>query len=125
MSPLYEEARPTALGYRETDPETVARYRNQVRIVDVREPEEFDAELGHIPGAELVPLATVRAHFHRDDPEELIVLVCRSGGRSGVAAQQLSSMGFTHLINMAGGMLEWNAARLPVERPRHAEARGY
>lgn len=126
MSPLWNESVPTSLGYREADPETVARYRDQVRIVDVREPEEWDGELGHIPGAELVPLPTVRAHFQRHDENQLIVLVCRSGGRSGRAAEQLSGMGFTHLINMAGGMIQWNAARLPVERDEPlAAARGF
>lgn len=125
MNRLWNEARPTAEGYREADPETVAHYRNQVRIVDVREPEEFDAELGHVPGSELVPLATVRAHFQRGDDDQLIVLVCRSGGRSGRAAEQLVSMGYRHVINMAGGMIQWNAARLPVEREPQLAARGF
>ncbi len=39
----------------------VARREAHVRVVDVREPDEFHGELGHIPGAELVPLATVEA----------------------------------------------------------------
>jgi rhodanese-related sulfurtransferase len=42
--------------------------------------------------------------------------VCRSGGRSGRVAAYLASEGFTRVMNMVGGMLSWNAARLPVER---------
>jgi rhodanese-related sulfurtransferase len=50
------------------------------------------------------------------DRNQEIVVVCRSGGRSGRAAAALAAMGFKHIINMSGGMLAWNAAGLPVER---------
>jgi rhodanese-related sulfurtransferase len=42
--------------------------------------------------------------------------VCRSGGRSARAAEELARRGFRHLYNLRGGMLAWNEARLPVER---------
>lgn len=85
------------------------------RIVDVREPDEFDGPLGHIEDAELVPLATVAAAasgWARDRP---LVVVCRSGARSGRAAAQLAAMGFD-VYNLTGGMTAWNAAGLPVVR---------
>lgn len=120
MKTLFHEARPTPYGYRETDPTVVHRHLGEARLVDVREPGEYWGELGHVQGAELVPLSTVRAHFQRGDQDELIVLVCRSGGRSGQAASVLADMGFRSVINMQGGMLEWNAAGLPVERAASA-----
>ncbi len=86
------------------------------RLIDVREPSEFTGELGHIAGATLVPLATVTARASEWSKTEEILLVCRSGGRSGQAAQALTRMGFGKVMNMTGGMLAWNAAGLPVER---------
>lgn len=94
----------------------VARRDAQVRVVDVREPDEFHAELGHIAGAELVPLASVEAAakgWRREDP---MIMVCRSGRRSLQAAELLIGLGFGGVKNMRGGMLEWNAAHLPAER---------
>lgn len=94
---------------------TVAAHQPK-RVIDVREPSEFTGELGHIPGAELVPLATL-PDAARDWPRDgELIIVCRSGGRSTNAAQQLTALGFEHVINMAGGMLAWNDAGLPCER---------
>ena len=87
-----------------------------VTIVDVREPHELTGELGHIPGAEHVPLASVESAARTWDREQEIVLVCRSGARSGRAAAALSSAGFARAMNMVGGMRAWNEAKLPVER---------
>jgi rhodanese-related sulfurtransferase len=113
---LYETAAPTRAGYRDVPPAAVARARGTVRIVDVREPHELTGELGHIPGVERAPLATVAARAAGWDPQEEIVLVCRSGGRSARAAEVLVRAGFRHVMNLAGGMLAYNAAGLPVAR---------
>jgi rhodanese-related sulfurtransferase len=48
--------------------------------------------------------------------DEELLLVCRSGGRSGQVAQALARAGFSKVMNLAGGMVAWNAAGLPVER---------
>ena len=45
-----------------------------------------------------------------------LVLICRSGGRSAKAALALMALGFTQVASLRGGMLGWNAMRLPVER---------
>ena len=90
--------------------------RESARIIDVREPDEFTGDLGHIPGAELVPLATIgqaAASWDRDKP---MILVCRSGGRSGRAASALVAAGFRRVMNLTGGMLAYTAAGLPVAR---------
>jgi len=116
--PLYRNSAAHADGFRDIDPLTLHAHRGDVRVVDVREPEEFWGDLGHLPGATLVPLATVAsmAHEQKWHPADEIVLVCRSGGRSGRAARQLVSLGFQRVINLRGGMLAYSAAGLPVER---------
>lgn len=100
----------------DVDPAFVTAHRGSVALVDVREPDEFTGELGHVPGAELVPLATLPDAAACWNPEREVVLVCRSGGRSARAAIALAGRGFRHLYNLRGGMLAWNDARLPVER---------
>lgn len=86
------------------------------RVIDVREPSEWSGDLGHLPEAELVPLASL-AHAAREwDRDATLIMVCRSGGRSGAAQRQLRQMGFTAVINLVGGMLAVNAAGLPVHR---------
>ncbi|MDG1478921.1 MAG: MBL fold metallo-hydrolase [Myxococcota bacterium] len=103
----------TADGIPEVDIRWVNDSAGQHRLVDVRQPEEFTGELGHIAGAELVPLASLdagAAQWKRDEP---IVVLCRSGGRSGRAAQVLEGLGFSRVASMTGGMLAWNTAGLP------------
>lgn len=91
----------------EVGPAWVAAHLSDLRIIDVRETAEFHGPLGHIHGAELVPLGTLgeaAADWSRD---EKLVLVCRSGGRSGRAAVLLESMDFKHVASMRGGMMVW------------------
>jgi len=113
---LYRNSAAHADGFRDADPLLLEEHLEDAHIVDVREPHEFSGELGHIPGADLVPLATIPVAARKWDPTEAIVVVCRSGGRSGNAARQLVQMGFQKVINLRGGMMAWNAAGRPVER---------
>ena len=113
---LFDLARPNPAGYRDLSVADVTLPPDGVRLVDVREPSEFSGELGHIPGAALVPLAGVLARAGEWSREEPILLVCRSGGRSGSAAQALRNAGYARVMNLVGGMLAWNAAGRPVER---------
>lgn len=104
------------VGYRDLDAATLAEIRESVTLIDVREAHEFTGELGHVPGSRLVPLATV-LDASRDWPREHdLVMICRSGNRSGRAAQALANAGFMRVMNLTGGMLAWNAAGLPIER---------
>jgi len=116
MNVLFENAAPHPSGYRDIDPARVAAAREQIRIVDVREPAEYTGELEHIPGAELVPLGTIDDAAKSWNREQELVIVCRSGNRSGRAAALLASMGFRQVMNMTGGMLAWNEAHLPTAR---------
>jgi len=90
-------------------------------ILDVREPEEFDGELGHIRGAVLVPLKDLPARAAEFDSykDRSVVVVCRAGVRSTTGAAILTGLGFEHVANMKGGMLDWNDQRLEVERRTH------
>jgi rhodanese-related sulfurtransferase len=112
---LFDSASPHPEGFREIDVQTFAARRGQARVVDVREPAEFTGELGHIPGAELVPLATVEKAAAGWPRDQELALVCRSGGRSGKAAGLLTRLGFTRVVNLRGGMMAWQAAGLPSE----------
>ncbi len=79
------------------------------RIIDVRQPIEFNGELGHIEGAELIPLDGLRAAAEDMSRDEALLFVCRSGNRSRMACELFAEMGFRHLTNLAGGMIGWNA----------------
>jgi glyoxylase-like metal-dependent hydrolase (beta-lactamase superfamily II)/rhodanese-related sulfurtransferase len=102
--------------FADVDPMFVSVNRDQVMLIDVREPQEFTGELGHVPGARLVPMTQLRDASAAWDHDAEIILVCRSGGRSAQAATELAKRGFRHLYNLRGGMIAWNAAELPVER---------
>jgi rhodanese-related sulfurtransferase len=116
MTNLSVASRVRADGVREVSPDDVHAARGSVTLIDVREPHEFTGELGHIPGAKLVPLGTVEEAATAWPKEDEIVVVCRSGARSGRATALLSSMGFARVYNMAGGMLAYGEQKLPVER---------
>jgi len=92
------------------------RNAGAVRIVDVREADEFTGPLGHPRGAELVPLGALEEAAKGWDREQPMVIVCRSGGRSGKAALWLESKGFKRVASLQGGMTAWNEQKLPVER---------
>lgn len=84
-------------------------------IVDVREPSEFQE--GHIQGAKLAPLGSVEQGIAGIARDREIVLVCRSGRRSGKAQELLTARGYTRLQNMEGGMLAWERNGYPVVKP--------
>lgn len=88
--------------------EEVNEYVNRhpdVSIIDVRETEEVKA--GKIPGAVNIPLGLLEFRLQDIDRSKEHILVCRSGNRSGMAARLLDDKGFD-VVNMDGGMLEWN-----------------
>lgn len=87
-------------------------------LVDVRQPEEYRGELGHIAGSRLVSLREFpeRASELTALKDREIVTVCRVGVRSATAAAILTGLGCDRVWNLKGGMLEWNDRHLPVER---------
>jgi len=87
-------------------------------VLDVREPDEWNGELGRIPGAHHLPLGELRARLGDLPRDRPIVAVCRSGGRSAEASLILEQAGFTRAANMNGGMLRWHALGLPADGPQ-------
>jgi glyoxylase-like metal-dependent hydrolase (beta-lactamase superfamily II)/rhodanese-related sulfurtransferase len=87
-------------------------------LLDVRQPEEFTGELGHVPGARLIPLGELPARLGEIalQKHETVVTICRSGARSARSAALLRQAGFTDVVNMAGGTLAWRRQGFPVER---------
>jgi glyoxylase-like metal-dependent hydrolase (beta-lactamase superfamily II)/rhodanese-related sulfurtransferase len=79
-----------------------------VHVLDVREPHELQGELGHLPGAENVPMAHVLEQTARWDKGRPLLVVCRSGRRSREVCEQLAELGFTKLWNLRGGMLDYH-----------------
>lgn len=79
-----------------------------VFILDVRQPEEWNDH--HIPDTTLIPLGELNARLSELPRDQEIVIVCRSGNRSGQARDILRAAGFTQVTSMAGGLNQWRAA---------------
>ena len=75
-------------------------------LIDVREPHEH--ALAHIPGARLIPLATLAGAMSTLDPGRPLLVHCKAGGRSATAVRQLVAAGFVDTWNVAGGILRWS-----------------
>lgn len=89
-------------------------------LLDVRQPEEH-AEV-RASDSVLLPLGSLQSRLgelaqYKDKP---VVVICRSGRRSGLAVQQLQQAGFILAVNVAGGMNSWQEAGLPVRRGAQA-----
>ena len=81
-------------------------------LIDVREPGEW--QQGHAPGATHIPLALLSARLTSLPRDRDILVICRSGNRSGVARDLLVRAGFERTTNVAGGMIAWQRHGLPV-----------
>jgi len=99
---------------------------SETLMIDIRELPEY--RQGHIPGAVLAPRGLLEFEIHglvertSTDPgiapeDRDIVLYCGTGGRSALAAQTLDAMGYRNVRSMAGGIVAWAAAGLPVDKP--------
>jgi rhodanese-related sulfurtransferase len=95
-------------------------------LIDIREPAEFSR--GHIPGAELSPRGLLEFEIHAlvertatdssvTAENRQIVLYCGTGGRSALAAETLTNMGYRNVTSMDGGIVAWAAAGLPIDLP--------
>ena len=76
-------------------------------LVDVREPDEWEA--GHAPGAHHLPMMEVPARMAEIPADSEVVVVCRSGGRSGQVVSYLMGNGWENVRNLDGGMQSWAA----------------
>lgn len=75
-------------------------------IVDVRREDEFAS--GHIPGAVLIPNESIGTDKPAElpDPDQIILVYCRSGNRSAQASQKLADLGYTNVFDF-GGIMTW------------------
>jgi rhodanese-related sulfurtransferase len=78
----------------------------RVRLIDVREPVEF--ETARVEGAELLPLSRFNEWAGALDPAEELVVMCHHGVRSAHVCAVLARHGFTNLSNLAGGIDRWS-----------------
>ena len=118
------------MSFRDVDAaEGVALAREGYRVIDVREPSEWDA--GHVVGATLLPLAEVEQRVgevvpNRDTP---LLVHCAVGGRSSRAASRLVQLGYTNVVNMKAPITEWKGKGGDWEEPAQlldpAEQRRY
>ena len=81
-----------------------ARAAGPVRVVDVRQPEEYEA--GHVPGAKLIPLADVVARVGEIPAEGPLYVICQTGSRSQRAADYYRNLDI-EAYNVAGGTKAW------------------
>ncbi|HEU0306817.1 MAG TPA: rhodanese-like domain-containing protein [Lysobacter sp.] len=108
----------------EIAPEALASAPADAVLIDVREPAEFAT--GHLPGAINVPRGVLEFEIEAHpavggttepglaDRQRPIVVYCRSGGRAALAAMSLQQLGFADVRSIAGGIMGWSAAGLPV-----------
>lgn len=102
-------------GVLDIDPQELWTRKEEVLAVDVRRPDEYTGELGHMPGSQHIVLDQLAAHIDDLPTNKTIVFICRSGQRSARATQFAQSHGLKSVYNMKGGMLLWNQMGLTVE----------
>jgi rhodanese-related sulfurtransferase len=111
----------TASRVREVSPAELkaALDRGEVTLIDVREPAEHAGE--RIAGARLMPLGAFDPAKAREYAAgKMLVLHCKSSGRSGKAAKSLLAAGAEEACHLCGGIDAWKQAGLPVERDANA-----
>lgn len=85
-------------------------------LVDVRRQDEY--ETAHIPGAILIPNETITNTRPAllPDLNAVIIVYCRTGHRSGIAAKKLVKMGYTHILDL-GGIVDWPYKTVSGSKP--------
>ncbi|WP_412888573.1 rhodanese-like domain-containing protein [Bacillus sp. 1P06AnD] len=88
-----------------TQEQFIEGYR-KAQLIDVREPNEFDA--GHILGARNIPMSQMKTRLKEIRPDKPVYLYCQSGLRSGRAAQMLYKKGYRDLYHLQKGFKHWS-----------------
>jgi rhodanese-related sulfurtransferase len=83
---------------------------DEVFILDVRTMPEFHGELGHVPGAHLIPVQELgqRVDEIEEHKDNEVIVICRTDNRSRAAVRILEQAGFTNVGFVRGGMVEWS-----------------
>lgn len=96
--------------------------RDDVLVVDVRNPSEFTDDLGHVPGALNVPLSNLSTKLEQLQPrltpyaDTPVYVVCRTANRAASAARLLKRAGLKDIKVVDGGMVRWKREGLPTSR---------
>lgn len=85
-------------------------------LIDVREPHEH--AICNIPGAILIPQGQLMQHLSEFDPNQEVVVHCKSGGRSGRAVEFMKARGFTNARNLTGGVIAW-VSEIDPSQPKY------
>lgn len=118
-APFPEIASSNEGGVQVLSAEEAHKRMGQFRLIDVRGDDEFNNELGHIPGARLKTLGESLSQFLDAAPkDDQFLFVCRSGKRSLEATKLAKARGIEQSYNLEGGMIRWNELHYPVERDR-------
>jgi rhodanese-related sulfurtransferase/rubrerythrin len=104
LSPLFTKV--DTLSAEETKKLLSEKKEGEVKLIDVREPQEY--EEGHLPGAELIPLSQLLDRIHEIDSSKTTVMYCRMGNRSSSAAALVRGQGLDNVYSMIGGITAWN-----------------
>jgi rhodanese-related sulfurtransferase len=96
------------------DPRDVYEQLHRLQLIDVRQAYEWQA--GRIEAARHIPMGEIPGRLEEIDQRRPVVVVCRSGNRSGVAARALARLGYD-AHNLEGGMRAWARQGLPFSTP--------
>jgi sulfur-carrier protein adenylyltransferase/sulfurtransferase len=102
----------------ECTPREAAARSDEPAFLDVRERDEW--EEGHIPGAVWIPRGNLEGRVEQalPDRDRPIVVYCAGGSRSAFATQTLEQLGYTSVVNLAGGFTDWKRNGFPTQLPR-------
>lgn len=92
--------------------EQLQKQEKDILFVDVRTKAEHKGK--RIPGVENIPLDDIQKHIDTFKKYKTVYLHCHSGNRSSKACQQLLDLGLTNVINVTGGISEWEESGFPV-----------
>ncbi len=118
-APLGEATRGVAVGHlRPLQARGFLAAHPEALVLDVRNPDEWDDDLGHIEGARQIPLPELPSRLAEIEgwKNKPIVVVCRVGGRSQQAAELLLASGYRQVMNLEGGMAAWRESEQPGRR---------
>jgi len=85
-------------------------------VVDVREPDELAQLAYDVPNLVNIPLGEITQRANEIPKDKPVIVVCRSGGRSAEAVEELKKLGYTNVSSLEGGIYAWQEAGMPVKK---------
>lgn len=91
---------------------TAGLQKGAILLIDIREPDEFSA--GHVPGAVNMPLSSLAPSAVPKPADKTVVIMCRSGSRSGRLAAALTAIGRSDVVDYSGAIIDWTRRGGPL-----------